>query len=288
MKHMIQIFDQLYPNAVAEFMFDQSSAHGAFAKNALHVKGINVQPGGKQHRMHDTFIPNNNLNPSLHGIHQMMVFPEDLPPSHPDYKFCGQPKGMLHILEEHGLLTMLEDANNGKVVGECAMCKLLHKALDLLLCETQAVADEPLEEASNVILDSKCTDCCMRKMIASQQDFKSKKPLIQLICKEVGHECWFLPKFHCELNPIEIYWGWVKAHMCTWKHHHLILVTYGHLIAMITGFHVSADGTFCTACCLVPELLNDCLVKTVCGFFHKCWRYMDAYRYDYILSIHTL
>ena len=287
MKHVIQIFDWLYPNAVAEFVFDQSSAHGAFAKNALHVKGMNVQPGRKQCRMHDTFIPNNNPNPSLCGIHQTMVFPEDLPPPHPDYKFHGQPKGMLCVLEERSLLTMLEDANNGKVVGECAICKLSHKALDLLLHEAQAVADGPLE-ASDVILDSKHTDCHMRKMIVSQQDFKSEKPLIQLICKEVGHECWFLPKFHCELNPIEMYWGWVKAHACTWKCHHLILVTDGHLIAAITGFCVSVDGTFCTACHLVPELLDDCPVKTVCGFFHKCWRYMDAYRYDYILSIHTL
>lgn len=26
----------------------------------------------------------------------------------------------------------------------------------------------------------------------------------------------FLPKFHCELNPIEMYWGWVKTRV--WPH----------------------------------------------------------------------
>ncbi|KAH9962702.1 hypothetical protein BJV74DRAFT_799759 [Russula compacta] len=70
-----------------------------------------------------------------------------------------------------------------------------------------------------------------------------------------------------------MYWRWVKAHVCIWKPH-----PCGPFIAIITGFHVSADGTFCTACHLVPEILDDCPVKMICGFFHKCWRYMDTYR----------
>jgi hypothetical protein len=213
MKWAIQIFERIYPNAVAEFVFDQSSAHGAFTKDALNAKGMNVQPRGKQRRMHDTLVPADNPNPSLRGICQTMVFSQDLSPSHPDYKFCGQPKVMQRILEEHGLLTMLEAANGGKVVGECAACKMSRKALDQLLREAQAAADEPLEESGNTILrvDSSRTDCCMKKMIANQQDFRSERPLIQLIIEEAGHKCWFLPKFHCELNPIEMYWGWVKA-----------------------------------------------------------------------------
>jgi len=28
---------------------------------------------------------------------------------------------------------------------------------------------------------------------------------------------------------------------------------------------------------LVPEILDDCPVKTICAFFRKSWRYMDAY-----------
>ena len=62
-----------------------------------------------------------------------MVFSKDLSLSHLDYKFYGQLKGMLYILKEHGLLIMLKDANNDKMVLECAMCILSHKALDLLL-----------------------------------------------------------------------------------------------------------------------------------------------------------
>src|ERR1700692_4587861 len=52
--------------------------------------------------------------------------------------------------------------------------------------------------------------CCMRRVISLQQDFINEKPLLQIIIEEAGHKCYFLPKFHCELNPIEMYWGWVK------------------------------------------------------------------------------
>ncbi|KAI6045898.1 hypothetical protein EDC04DRAFT_2558912, partial [Pisolithus marmoratus] len=34
-KQTIPIFKQMYLNVIAEFLFDQSSAHGAFAKDAL-------------------------------------------------------------------------------------------------------------------------------------------------------------------------------------------------------------------------------------------------------------
>jgi hypothetical protein len=44
----------------------------------------------------------------------------------------------------------------------------------------------------------------------SEQDFREEKPLIQLKIEEAGHICLFLPKFHCELNPIERYWGYSK------------------------------------------------------------------------------
>jgi len=47
-----------------------------------------------------------------------------------------------------------------------------------------------------------------------------------------------------------------------------------------TGFRMVADGTFQTAKRLVPEILNDCPVKTIRAFFRKTWRYMDAYRYE--------
>ena len=50
----------------------------------------------------------------------------------------------------------------------------------------------------------------MRKVLSLQADFQAEIPRLQQIIQDAGHKCYFLPKFHCELNPIEMYWGWVK------------------------------------------------------------------------------
>ncbi|KAI6139124.1 hypothetical protein BKA82DRAFT_4020429 [Pisolithus tinctorius] len=139
-KKVIAIFEYMYPNSVTKFVFDQSLAHGAFAKDALNAKEMNVQPGGKQWLMHNTFIPMDNPNPDLHGNTQAMVFPPDLPP-HPDFEFHGQAKGMQCILRGCGLISVLQAANGGKVVGECRTCKLSLEAQEQLHWEALATAE---------------------------------------------------------------------------------------------------------------------------------------------------
>ena len=36
------------------------------------------------------------------------------------------------------------------------------------------------------------------------------KSVLEITCQELGVEVLFLPKFHCELNPIEMCWGYAK------------------------------------------------------------------------------
>jgi hypothetical protein len=43
-----------------------------------------------------------------------------------------------------------------------------------------------------------------------QPDFMDQKPLLQEFVERRGHLCDFYPKYHCELNFIEQYWGAVK------------------------------------------------------------------------------
>jgi len=39
---------------------------------------------------------------------------------------------------------------------------------------------------------------------SQQEDFVSQESMVETLIKGAGHECIFLPKFHCELNPIEM------------------------------------------------------------------------------------
>jgi len=46
--------------------------------------------------------------------------------------------------------------------------------------------------------------CCMARLLSKQDDFRLQTSLLQQKLETKGHKCIFLPKFHCELNPIEM------------------------------------------------------------------------------------
>jgi hypothetical protein len=61
----------------------------------------------------------------------------------------------------------------------------------------------------------KCTEphsttCCMRRMLFNQPDFSAVKSCLEDACAANNCTVLFLPKFHCELNPIEMVWGYAK------------------------------------------------------------------------------
>jgi len=48
------------------------------------------------------------------------------------------------------------------------------------------------------------TNCCMARLLSKQDDFVNQTSMLEQVIKDAGHKCIFLPKFHCELNPIEM------------------------------------------------------------------------------------
>jgi hypothetical protein len=54
------------------------------------------------------------------------------------------------------------------------------------------------------------TDCCCRRVLFLQPDFSNQRSQLQELIESRGHLCDYYPKYHCELNFIEQYWGAAK------------------------------------------------------------------------------
>jgi hypothetical protein len=103
--------------------------------------------------------------------------------------------------------------------------------------------------------DMSRTTCCARRVISLGPDFLAQKGAIEELIENAGHKCIFSPKFHCELNFIERYWGAAKRYSrenwdYSWK-----------------GLQK-----------VVPRALDSVSVTTIRKFSRKCWHYMDLYR----------
>ena len=53
----------------------------------------------------------------------------------------------------------------------------------------------------------------MRTVLSFHDDFQNEKTLMEQLIIERGHKHLFIPKFHCELNPVKRVWGQVKVYL---------------------------------------------------------------------------
>ena len=140
------------------------------------------------------------------------------PDNHPDDKLRGQPTGMRVILQERQLW-------KEGMVGFCNN-------------------DSPTSNS-----------CCMRHVLEQQEDFCNQRCLLQEVIEEKGHKVIFYPKFHCELNYIEMYWGATKRYART------------HCNYSWKGLRH-----------IVPEALDSVSLTQIRRYARRSFRYMDAYR----------
>ena len=95
-----------------------------------------------------------------------------------------------------------------------------------------------------------------RALLSEQSDFSSQKSwLEETLYAEDGFLLDFYPKFHCEFNFIELYWGASKAYL---RRH--------------------CDYTFAGLQRLLPIALNSVSLDSIRRFARKCFRFMDGYR----------
>jgi hypothetical protein len=152
------------------------------------------------------------------NVEQLLVWPDD----HPDPKLRGQPKGIEQVLRERGLWK--------KMNLKCKLCMAKEK-------------------------DDSRVDCCAVRVMSLQPDFLAQKPGLVEVIENAGHLCIFLPKFHCELNYIEMYWGAVKR---------------------FTREHCNYSWDELPD--MVDLALDTVSLETIRRFARKSFRYMNLYR----------
>lgn len=138
------------------------------------------------------------------------------PHDHPEYP--NEAKGIKQVLTERGLCP-------ARLRGKCRKC--------------------PVD----------ATDCCCKRILELQDDFQQQKSLVQEVIEEAGHLCIFLPKFHCELNFIEFFWGAVKKYL-----------------------RDNCDYTFDTLKENMPKALASVQLSTIRRWEHRMYQWMEAYR----------
>jgi len=112
--------------------------------------------------------------------------------------------------------------------------------------------------------------CCMARLLSKQDDFCKQESLLEQKIKARGHHCMFLPKFHCELNPIEMVYSFIYSH------------TLANYWIQYWGWckqqyrDVSKDRLD-VAKRVTHECLDKCPVEVIRRFFNKSWRFMSAY-----------
>ena len=113
-------------------------------------------------------------------------------------------------------------------------------------------------------------NCCMAWLLSQQEDFINQESMLETLIKEKGHLCLILPKFHCELNPVEMvssdpvnfitmliykskYWGWCKYR-----------------------YREYPKATFAEAKECALEVLDTCPKEVIQKFINRSLRFIDS------------
>ncbi len=98
----------------------------------------------------------------------------------------------------------------------------------------------------------------MAKKLKEYNDFKNCKSIICEKIESRGHMCIYIPKFHCELNPIERCWCQAKKYTRAY-----------------------ANGSIVRLRKILPKGLDSVTKEMIMKFFQKSKDYEKAYREGY-------
>ena len=227
LKDVLPLVKALHPDDDLLFGFDNSMTHHKRAPDGLQVTNLPLKDDGKN----ATMMRNGYFPDSVTGDKTMQNMQTE----------TGKAKGLRSILEERKRW-------RAGMPRLCGLCKS---------------GDVPHEERRNKFAGiyaegwhGYTSQCCAVYCLSHEPDFLAQREWLREVVEDDGHLIIFYPKFHCELNYIEMIWAYLKAYLR--KH---CKYSYPELKAM------------------VPNTLEEKIpIATVRRQARHCYRFMSAYR----------
>lgn len=193
----MDILREYYPNEDHVFVYDNATTHLKRADDALSARKMSkgpTRPGRPIFGVQRTVVDVEGKVVHRHDGKPLKEKVRMADGQHPDgspqsfyfpegHERAGVFKGMQQILEERGFKNLKD------LPTECSGFKC-PKGSDR---------------------------CCCRRLLYRQPDFEEVESLLEMVCRAGGYSVIFLPKFHCELNPIEQCWCNAKQRYRTYS-----------------------------------------------------------------------
>ncbi|KAF8593220.1 hypothetical protein BDV93DRAFT_516735 [Ceratobasidium sp. AG-I] len=175
LREAIQFVQKWFPHQTHVFVYDNAPCHTKRPPWSISARHMPKKPSAN-FTFPSVDLQGRKIQVQMepgklsNGVVQPFYYPDNHP------KYPGMFKGMAQILRERNLPHI---ANK---LAECPSFK----------CEEGV------------------TDCCCRRTLFCQPDFAARDSTLEEVARTLGSKIIFLPKYHCELNPIEQCWGLAK------------------------------------------------------------------------------
>ena len=168
----LPLIQQFHTSKKLLFAFDNSMSHHKRPPDGLDASLLPLKDNGKNVPiMRQTNFLNN----------EQILVPQNM------QNDLGQPKGIKTILMERGKWRE----------GMLLVCRD---------CTNHTPHENRVDTGH-----SRTTSCCARYCLSEESDFKNQKEWLREVVETSGSEIIFYPKFHCELNFIEMLWSQLKS-----------------------------------------------------------------------------
>ncbi|KAF9442265.1 hypothetical protein P691DRAFT_798574 [Macrolepiota fuliginosa MF-IS2] len=186
---MVKVVKTNYPEVDHIFIYDNATTHLKCAGNSLSA-----------HHM-----PKNTPKPGKNWL-------VEIPEVGPDGKSFQNPDGSIKKIRVCMMDTVFNSQPQSLYYPEGHPCGGVFKGITIILEEQgyDIHGKKALCGGAKFNCLPGAQDCCCHWMLFNEPDFANVKSRLEELAENLGVQVIFLPKFHCELNPIEQCWGFAK------------------------------------------------------------------------------